>query len=105
MGNDCADCREIKDLKKEIDRIQSIIEHFQTNFEEEKMTGIEIKYAIKNIEKDLQDFKAERKEELEEIKKNKSLNKNFWRDKGVSIFSSIITGLTLAFLLIRFGLK
>ncbi len=44
-------------------------------------------------------------ESIKELKEERKTTKTFWRDKWSGILSSIITGVTLAYLLIRFGLK
>ena len=42
---------------------------------------------------------------LTELIDDKKSNKTFWRDKGVSLISTLMGGIILAYLLIRFGLK
>ena len=44
-------------------------------------------------------------EALREMKEERKTTKTFWRDKGVGVISTILAGIILAFLLIRFGLK
>ena len=44
-------------------------------------------------------------EAIRELKEERKTTKTFWRDKGINIVSSLIGGIILAFLLIRFGLK
>ena len=83
-------CRLEKDFKEHSEKVNQLDKTLDKHAE----INIRIEAKMDNIERLLKEIQDEKKQ-----------TKSFWRDKGVSIISTIMGGIILAFLLVRFGLK
>lgn len=90
LDRDCRDCREVKDIMKILDRHAEEIERHAQSLEQGNLHFVEVGYALKNIEKDLNEIKNA---------------KTFWKEKGYGVFFGIMQAVIIAILLIKFGLK